>query len=196
MINDCTAVILCGGKSTRMGYDKAFLRTEAGLLLTITINCLQTIFSNVVLSTDKSDKFNDISEISDITKVSDIFPEKGPMGAIHASLNYVSTSYIFVIPCDMPVINIELILDMYKNIRYSDIQICKHNGGIEPLFGFYKKSCIDTFERHLAESNYKIRKTFEELNVNFYDIDKNSTYMEKIFWNLNTLEDVALWKKS
>jgi Molybdopterin-guanine dinucleotide biosynthesis protein A len=196
MINDCTAVILCGGKSSRMGYDKAFLRTETGMLLTITINCLQAIFSNVVLSTDENDKFKNISELSNIAKVSDIFIEKGPMGAIHASLTYLATPYIFIVPCDMPVINIELILDMYKNIGNSDIQICKHNNIIEPLFGFYKKSCIDIFERYLIEGNYKIRMTFKELNVHFYNIDTYNIHMEKVFWNLNTLEDVALWKKS
>lgn len=193
-INDVTAVILCGGKSSRMGFDKAFLEYENKYLLLKNINELKKIFDNIILVSNSEDKLNNIKELNSVDNcdiVVDCMQDKGPLGGIYTALINSNTDYVFVTACDMPFINIDLAYNMYKKINKNDIAVCVYENKMEPLFAFYHKNCIQIFEDQLKQNILKIRYNFSKLNVQEINIDQDN---EIIFTNINTPEDLKYLK--
>lgn len=57
IIADCTAVLLCGGKSSRMGFDKALLKIQGQYVILQTAEKLMELFEEVILVTNDSQNF-------------------------------------------------------------------------------------------------------------------------------------------
>lgn len=100
-----TAIILAGGKSSRMGFDKQFLKIDKRRLMFSIINKLNKEFDEIIIVTNKPDHYIGLSH--KITR--DILRDKGPLGGIHAGLMQASSKYSLVIACDMPNINLSYI---------------------------------------------------------------------------------------
>lgn len=190
-ITHVTAAILCGGKSRRMGFDKAFLRDGEHYLLLNTVRELRFLFERVVLVSNTKAKFEAQSDFRDIPVLEDIYTEQGPLGGISSALLQVDTEYIFVIACDMPLSDISLIARMYQRLGQKQVLACSHQGILEPLFAFYHRSCLPVFRKQLGEGNRKPRSAFPSLEVGVYALSGGET---KNIVNLNTPEDIQKWK--
>src|SRR5262245_31299695 len=97
MIDSITAVILAGGKSSRMGQNKALLLIEGKTLIERIRELLSKIFSQVVVSTASQNAYPRL----ELPEVVDRYPETGPLGAITSVLES-GLSPIFCVACDMP----------------------------------------------------------------------------------------------
>ena len=100
-----TAVILCGGKSSRMGFDKSKIEIGDKLLIEITAEKLEKLFDEVIFIAENKYKFGNIK----YTVIEDLKKDYGPAGGILTGLEYSSSPYTFFIACDMPFINLEYI---------------------------------------------------------------------------------------
>lgn len=191
-IEHVTAAILCGGKSRRMGFDKAFLKAQEQYLLLQTVRTLESLFEQTVLVSNTKAKFEDRADFGKLPVIEDLYTEKGPMGGIVSALKQVQTEYIFVMACDMPLTDISLIERMYKKLGQEQVLVCSHQGRLEPLFAFYHKSCIPVFETQIEKGELRPRSAFSSLNVEVYDLRDGET---RDFVNLNTPEDVLRWSE-
>lgn len=191
-IKDSTAVILCGGKSSRMGFDKSLLRMEDDYLLKVTADTLGQIFEEVVLITNSKEKFIPIKGISLYPMIEDHYPGMGPVGAICTAFESISTPYLFVMACDMPEVNTSVIYDMYQQIHDHQILLFEEHGKQEPLFSFYHRSCFPVLKKQLEEGFLKLRGRFSQLDVKTYT--RRGTVEQSMGVNLNTVEDIELWK--
>lgn len=140
-----TALILCGGKSTRMGRPKAFLPYQGTLMITHIIDLVRQLFAEVLLVTNEPELFDGL----EIDIVKDILPHRGPLGGILSGLLIASHHHSFVIACDMPFISSNLIEEMVGGRKNSDVLVLTHDNGIEPLIGIYSKNCIKALEESL-----------------------------------------------
>ena len=140
-----TALILCGGKSTRMGRPKAFLPYRGTLMITHMIDLVRQLFSEVLLVTNEPELFDGL----EIDTVKDIIPYRGPLGGILSGLLIASHHHSFVMACDMPFIDHKLISEMVKKGLNSDMLVLMHEKGIEPLIGIYSKGCLKALEESL-----------------------------------------------
>ena len=129
-----TALILCGGKSRRMGRPKAFLPYNGTTMVAHIINTAREIFSEVLLLANEP-AFLKIFGV-DIVK---ILPYRGPLGGILSGLLVASYQYSFVLACDMPFIDKKLILEMLKSQQNSDVLVLAHEDGIEPLIRLFQE---------------------------------------------------------
>lgn len=191
-IENVTAAILCGGKSRRMGFDKAFLMDDRQFLLLETANKLQGLFEQVVLVSNTKSKFDGRPDFARFSVLEDSYVEKGPMGGISTALEQIQTEYAFVMACDMPLPDIELIGRMYRKLSKEQVLVCSHQEKLEPLFAFYHKSCLPIFKKQMENGELKPRSAFPALKVEMYCLSDEE--MNAVV-NLNTPEDVQKWNR-
>ena len=96
-----TGVILSGGKNTRMGENKAFLKVGEERLIDRTVRLFRRVFREVIIVTTSPLDYLD----QEATIVTDILPEKGALGGLYTGLFYATDEYAFLAACDMPFLN-------------------------------------------------------------------------------------------
>lgn len=190
-----TAVILAGGKSSRMGFDKRLITIENKLLIEILVDSLKDIFSNIIIvSNDKTIEF-----APEIMIVEDTYKNIGPLGGIHAGLLHSSSDYSYFIACDMPYINKEYINYMKGklHITSTDGLITRYKEHLEPFNSFYAKSFINKIEKHITNGEKSIYSLINKSDVIYIEEKVAREYSPnwKMFYNINTVEDLSQLEK-
>ena len=186
MNDKITGAILCGGKSTRIGREKAFTLLNNIPIFEHVLNKLKGIFSKTVISSNNPVLF----EKYKIPVVEDIVKDKDAMGGIYSILNYVDTEYAFIVACDMPFIDKRAVNVLIENIDDNDIVMPRINGRFQPLFAIYSKKTLPIIEKSINENNLKItsilnkNKTKVVTDSYFQNID-----IKRNFFNINTEKD-------
>ncbi len=152
-----TAVILAGGKSTRMKSNKALLPYSGELFIERIHRQLSALFPEVLLVTNTPELYRFLP----CRMVSDEFPGHGSLAGIHAGLKHSTTDYIFVVACDMPYLNDELLRKMVSKADGCDVVIPESDGGYEPLHAIYRKNCLPAMEDALKNGKIKIIDCFD-----------------------------------
>jgi molybdopterin-guanine dinucleotide biosynthesis protein A len=188
---DIAVAVLAGGKNTRMGKDKAFIKIEDGIsLIQKNIRQLKQIFKEVVIVTNSPEKYGLYKK--DTLIVTDIIKDKGPLGGIHSALSHISGKSAFFIACDMPFLHngiIEKVISYFNNIE-CDALVPKIGPYIEPLHAVYKTYLKDKLESFLKENNnYSIRNFFRRVNVKYLDL-QDSPQNRRVFKNINSPGDL------
>ena len=99
-----TGVILAGGKSSRMGQNKALMPLGDQRLIDRVVAVLHEVFANLLMVTNSPEVYADL----DLPIVADIYPDKGSLGGIYSAIYHAPTPYCLVVACDMPFLNAAL----------------------------------------------------------------------------------------
>ena len=184
-----SAVVLAGGKSSRMGFDKSTMVLQNKKLIESTIKKLDSLFDDIIISVDGLEKK---SEFNHDKIVVDKVKGVGPLGGMISALEMAQSDRLFVIPCDMPVIDIKYISFMMKYMDDNEIILSEKNGYFEPFPGFYSKSLIPRIEELINQNRCSIRSIFECSRTKVISESewKKLGFSEEIFTNLNTTQDV------
>ncbi|MEE9429503.1 MAG: molybdenum cofactor guanylyltransferase [Melioribacteraceae bacterium] len=201
MINNYTAIILSGGKSSRMGENKAKLLLNGETLIERTVKLCKSIFTKIIIITNSKNEYGDL----DVEYFADIFPNFGPLSGIHSGLANSKTENNFVISCDMPFVKSEIIKFLIDYKSSKEILLPKVKNNIYSLCGIYKKSCINKAEKLLRKattensSDNSLRKNkktkvklfdlINNLETDIIDVEQQSFYNKDLFFNMNTNED-------
>jgi molybdopterin-guanine dinucleotide biosynthesis protein A len=197
-----SAIILAGGKNTRIARNKAFIELPTGeTILQHTINVLQEIFPEIIIVTNQSQdpEFGKDVYLSygscgkfNVQVVEDLIKESGPLGGIFTGLRYSVSKHNFVVACDMPFIQPALIRLLLEKSGNYDVVIPEIDGEVEPLFAVYSKNCIPVMFEHLQKQNLKIRQVLGKLHWKKIGADEIDQLDPKhlSFFNINTQEDL------
>lgn len=185
-MKDASAAILCGGRSSRMGFDKSLMVIHGRFVLAVMARELQRAFGEVLLVTNDPDKFAGISPLKNCRVVADCYPGKGPIGGIYTALTQSRFDRTFVIGCDMPVIDLGFLGKLYAK-HDADVVIPRNGDFIEPLYAFYANHCAPAVQTCIVQGKLAVRACFPQLNVEEVDAGTNC----EIFVNLNRPEDLA-----
>jgi len=182
-----TAVILAGGKSSRMGSNKAFLKLKGKTFIELQIELLREMFDEIFISANTPSEY----EYLNLPIFKDVYPDKGPLGGIYTSLINSSSFYTFMLACDMPFVEPELIKHLKDLTNEYDVVIPKSEKGLEPLHAFYSKKCIDPIKRELDGNNLRIISFFPHVNVKIVELDNLISWnsFKNSIKNLNTREE-------
>lgn len=184
------AVILCGGKSSRMGRDKALIRINNRPIVKIVYDSLKVIFNEVALSVKKG---TDDYKALGYRLIEDNLPGTSPLVGIYSALQELEGGHIFVIACDMPLIDIGFIAAMQEEISDGyDVIVPVTADGIEPLYGFYSKNCIGPIKNRIDRGDHKVINFYPEVKTKQIDIMAGQwTGVDtKFSLNLNTPADM------
>lgn len=188
------AVILCGGKSSRMGFDKCNIKAHNKLLIEIIAEELTQVFANIILVSNDIEKFKDTK----YNVVEDIVSNSGPIGAIYSALKNATSKYVFITACDMPIIDLNYIKHMMKIIKSENVQgvVSFNSKYIEPLYAFYSIDMIDAFETEIKKNNYKLHDVIKSSKMYYVEETNWRKFCggKDIFTNLNYKSDLTVLK--
>lgn len=187
---DITGVILAGGKSSRMGRNKALLEIGGKRIVESTVALFESLFSEVTLVTNTPSEYSDLG----IKTVADIFPHKGPLGGIHTGLNCSSYDYSFVVSCDMPFLKRKLIEYLIGLRDGFDVVVPILRGRYEPLHALYSRGCLKPVEAIIEEGDLRIIGFYPEVRVREVHEDEFTSFNPEpsAFININTPEDYRI----
>lgn len=204
MDNFKSAVILAGGKSSRMKFDKQCLVINEKKLIFDICERLEKHFEDITIVSNKKEYYKDCK----YKVVSDEIKEVGPLGGMSVGLKESVSEYVYFIACDMPHIDDKYIKymknkiekDIESNVGF-DMYICNVGGNIQFFQGFYKKKLEESINNYLIYgSRRSIRSFCEQSNKKIKIIEeeefKEQNFKEDIFINLNTQVDLKLYKNN
>ncbi|MEG1409985.1 MAG: molybdenum cofactor guanylyltransferase [Terrisporobacter sp.] len=186
------ALILMGGKNTRMGgIVKGLLNIGEETFLDRIISNIGD-FPNIYLSLNKNFTLKNIEEFENqgLNTIVDIYEEIGPLGGIYSTLKTCKEDYLFVTTCDMPFINNEFGNYLSSYLKENvDIVLCyNHEKRLYPLGAIYSKKVIPIIEEMIEEKCYKLTRLIYASN--FVEISIEDTpFSPNIFTNINTPEE-------
>lgn len=179
--NNLAFAILLGGRSSRMGRDKAQLKINTNISFIEKLAYEFNGFGEKYLSANKSQDY----QIQGFRNVSDIIEDIGPLGGIYSVLNISLKDYVLFLPCDMPLMTKDAILYLLSKWRGEDICIASSEYGRQPLVGIYSKNCINVIKQLFSEGAHKPGMLLSRMNSKVVDMSA----FEECFANINTMED-------
>jgi len=186
---DFAAIILAGGKGTRLGEDKPFLLFRGKPLLLHQIEALRKLgLSEIVVALGEKRPFPmDLG----VQVVEDKFNQKGPLAGIHAGLTAISAPAALVLACDMPFLVPDLIHKLFHLSQAKKIAICLRKGYIEPFPGVYPKLLIPLLEEILRGKNWGVQKFIQSAPHAFLPEEKVCELDPEglSFVNINTMAE-------
>ncbi len=186
-----TAIVLAGGKSTRMGRNKALVRIRESKMLEGIIRALADEFPEIIISANDN-SFDHLQ----IKTVPDIFPGCGPLGGIYAGLRASGHHVNFVVACDMPFLDVRLAAYLTELAAGYDAVVPRLGEYYQPLFAVYTKNCLKAVENHLKTGPHKVASFYPEVKTRFLSPEEIKKYGDpaRIFFNVNTPGDLDLAK--
>jgi len=187
---DVSAFILAGGKSTRMGADKAFVLLSGRTLLARLLDAARSL-TPLVRIVGNPARYAAFAPV-----IEDIFPECGPLGGIHAALRSSSTDLTVVLAVDIPFVSLALLQFLIARARSAPtamVTVANANGGLQPLCAVYRRQFAELAESALRSGNYKIGALFDQASTQVIGEDELEAagFSPQIFRNLNTPEELA-----
>ena len=153
MHHDITGVLLAGGRSSRMGCDKALLQLGGDSMIKHAADLLRQVFGEVILIADDAAPYAFLQ----LPAYPDIHQKRGPLGGVHAALVHARAARIFVISCDMPLMKPFMIEHIIAAGASFAICVPRADGFLQHLCGLYDKSVTGILETILGEQGQEAR---------------------------------------
>lgn len=189
MRSEVSAFVLAGGKSTRMGTDKAFLMLDGRTLLSRMLEIARSVSANVRVVGERA-KYEAFAPV-----VEDIFPGCGPLAGIHAALRSSTTDLNVILAVDIPfvpVVLLDYLLTRAANSA-SIVTVPRGAGRLQPLCAIYRVAFAEVGEKSLLAGHTKIDLLFNETSTQIVSEEELQTagFASSSFRNLNTIDDLA-----
>lgn len=185
-----TAFVLAGGKSTRMGTDKAFLEFSGRSLLANALELARAVAAEVRVVGDPA-RFSAFG-----TVVRDVYPDRGPLGGIHAALASSNTELNLMMAADLPLLDVRFLKHLIDIAGTCDalVTVPSVHGYYEPLCAVYRKEFGRLAGEALAANRNKVDALFSVIPVRVVSDDEFASggFSPTMFRNVNTPED---WKQ-
>jgi len=185
-----SAAILAGGRSLRMGTNKALLEVGGKGMLDRTADVLRPLVDDLFLVADDSTPYAGLG----LPVIPDVHPGRGPIGGIHAALRHAAHPLVLCVASDMPHIGrgvIELLLTSAR--PDDDALIPRIDGRPEPLLAVYGRNALPGFEQAICAGRLRVVDAIEGLRVRYIDEPelRSADPGLRSFVNVNTPKELA-----
>lgn len=190
MYTDITGIILAGGKSKRMGTNKALLKINELTVIERSAALLNKLFSRVIIITNTPDEYSFLK----LEMYPDIYPGRGPLAGIHSALINSSTEKNFILSCDIPFLSAEVIKYITDYKTKLPVTVVYADGFIQQLAGIYSRSVLPEAENILNETagnagKCKVLYLLDKTGAEILKAENIPSYKKDMFLNMNTLSD-------
>ena len=180
--DNATAIILAGGKSSRMGEDKSLLTADNRTMIEKIVHQLIGHFREIIISANDVEKYSFL----DLRVVPDLEKGQGPLMGIYSALLQSRHEINFFVACDIPDLNMVYVKELMRQAKSHEIVVPTWSDGrFEPLFAVYNKSILDKAKKVLDSGRRKINLLYDLANVMYLPMPDDV----KWFKNLNTREE-------
>jgi len=175
------AYILTGGQSRRLNMDNSSIQIKGKTLTDIIYQRLDSVFENSYV-VGKENHFPLLPFIYDIKLV------QCPLNGIITALDHSDFDWIFVIACDLPLVEASIINELYDNIKSNThVVLPIVDDDLQPLCAFYHKSLLKKFDAAIGKGDYSLMKLLKQIEVVKVTIPIED---EEQFLNINYQEDL------
>jgi len=179
-----TGIILAGGKSSRMGTDKAMLQINEHSFLQHCYNVLNEMCDEIIISSA-----NEKHELPNTKRVSDIYPDKGPLGGLHAAISASQNKINLCLSVDTPFVTTELLKWMLDRQNGDNSFFIKEAGRFHPLIGIYHKNTLDQIESAIKNNQLRTSELIQNLPHDWQHTEIYEHYHFGLLANINTQEE-------
>ncbi len=197
-MSEVDAFILVGGRSSRLGTDKAFVELGGSTLAERAVDLTRKALSpeRVTMVAGNATQFS-INAAADVPIIFDLYEGRGPLGALNAALAEARTPWIFVLACDFPFVTADLIrlIAEKRSDEFGSIVPVQKDGRIQPLCAFYRvetaTSIVEKFLLHPGVSP-PMHELVAEIDPRLVEPEEYEHLAGIVdpFTNINTLEDL------
>jgi molybdenum cofactor guanylyltransferase len=192
--SEVCAVILAGGQSSRMGFNKALLDIGGTPLIHILFNRILTLTNNIVISSNDIESYRFLN----IPVIPDHYLGHGPLAGLHAAMLWDACSLYIVLACDLPNLHAALLRRLISFTQGFDAAIPRTRDGLaHPLCAIYRRTCLPAVEKALLRGSNKVVETFFDKSLAIRWVDPDEGQFEDIdLANINTPEDLQRLRKN
>jgi molybdopterin-guanine dinucleotide biosynthesis protein A len=185
---DVTGILLVGGRSSRMGRDKAFLPFRGAPIFETVLNTLKRHVETVILAGDRPERF----ETHGLAVLPDMYPGSA-LGGLFTGLHAAMTPYAFVAPCDLPFADDGILAYLLSLRKGFDVVVPSMEGRFEPLFAVYSRNCLEPMRDLLEARNFRIFDFYPRVRVRRVDEAELAAVSDprRAFRNVNTATEYA-----
>ncbi len=179
-----SGIILAGGKSSRMKFNKAFARITSQTAIEIIINKFQAFFSETIIISNDPEEYLHLG----LPVFTDVYPRQGPVSGIHSALYHASNETIFLLGCDMPFIEMQVVEYMLQKLGEYDSVVPCIDSQLQPTSAVYHRKCLPLFTSCLENQRLKlIRIFYEEIDALLIQEEELVQFgnPREIFFNVN-----------
>ncbi|KAA3659312.1 MAG: molybdenum cofactor guanylyltransferase [Calditrichaeota bacterium] len=181
-----SAAILAGGKSNRMGQNKALMNMNGKPLIQHVHDVLQELSDDLFIVSNEPEKYRFLKR----PLYTDEMPSIGPLAGIYTALVHSSNPNCIVLGCDMPFISITLLQRLLQKIEVDKITAVRSQERIEPLCAIYPQTAMPVIKALVANKRYKAGQLFREIPTAEIELEKSEENALTLF-NINTPEEFA-----
>ena len=178
-----TAIILAGGKSSRMREDKGLMLFNGKAMIQHIIDTVKPLANDIIIVSNQEgyNKFG-------YAVYQDSIKNAGPLAGLYEGLAHSKTKKNVVLSCDVPFVNNEVIKVLIENCENTDVVICENGNKTHQLIGVYDKSCANFFKEELANNQRKVKLALSKLNTKTIDLNHLDN---QLFKNINSKNDIT-----
>lgn len=192
--NAITGIILAGGKSIRMGQDKAFIEINGVPIILRVFAVLDRLFRETIIVANQKETYAELN----IPVYSDLVPGQGALGGLYTGLLHSTFPYSFCVACDMPFLDRALIEYLLTRIDQYDAVVPRTSDGLQPLHAIYSKQCLEPIRHLLDLEKTKIMDFYPLIRLQIVD-EKDFLTLDperKSFTNVNTPDELQMLQKN
>lgn len=182
-----TGVVLAGGRSSRMGRDKALIEVDGRSLLDRALDKLDPHVAELLV-VGEPEKYGHVGPFV----IADEWPGKGPLGGLVTAMRYASNDKLLVVACDMPGLN-DRLFDLLKTQlgTATEAVVPRHGGLIEPLASAYHRNAQPAFRRCVELDVLKMSDALSQVRTSFLEVHPGREgWPEDLFRNINRPTDL------
>ena len=180
-----SAIVLAGGRSSRMGRDKALLPVGDRPMIEHIVSHLAPHFEEILISAGDSAAYEFLGR----RVVPDRRPDCGPLMGVATALAASRHDVNLVVTCDVPSVSLDLVARLLRAASGADgAVLCSEDGYLEPLFAVYRRSILPAAEAALQRGERRIISLCDRSTVRTVPIPAGGRLD-----NLNTVEDHDRW---
>ncbi|MEC4819775.1 MAG: molybdenum cofactor guanylyltransferase [Scytonema sp. PMC 1069.18] len=191
MTNNLTAIVLAGGRSSRMGRDKALIPIQGIPLLQLVCRIAESCADTVYVVTPWEERYQHL-----LTPKSQFIREvplsesrsHGPLIGFSQGLAHVQTDWVLLLACDLPKLKAEVLQEWtakLKNVEEEAIAaLVRDRKGWEPLCGFYRRRCLQNLTDYINQGGCSFQEWLKEQPVHTLPLPE-----PEMLFNCNTPQD-------
>ncbi|WP_071393209.1 molybdenum cofactor guanylyltransferase [Bacillus tuaregi] len=184
-----TAIILAGGKSSRMGTNKALLELNGKTVIEGIVESLHRVADELLLVTNTPSDY----QFLHLPMTEDKWKGMGPLAGIEAGLSASKTEHNLIVACDMPFISVELGRYLLSCLEEYQAAVPEISGQLHPLFAAYRKDVCPVVKKSLEENQLRIRHFLHSIHVKIVKNDLLQSLglqdEELYFFNMNDRDE-------
>jgi molybdopterin-guanine dinucleotide biosynthesis protein A len=184
-----SAVILAGGRSSRLGRDKAFVKLGGKPLIDRVLKVVTALSDDVLIVADDLASYGRLGH----RVVTDTFPGAGSLGGIYSGLWAARHEQALVVGCDMPFLNRSLLQYMIAQAGPGSMVVPRYDNYLEPLHALYHRRALSAMRALIEADNLRISPVFDHLPTRYItaqELDRFDRH-RRSFFNVNRPADLV-----